>query len=225
VKLDIPPIDEQSTIGDQLYARLEEAIIDGRLAPGQRVHADELAEYFGVSRIPVREALRALHANGWLEIRPRRETLVPQQTAEELSDLFEVRLLIDVEAARLAADRRDEEDLALLENLVRQGKELGEDDLVGLAPINERFHVAVARAAKNRTLQQVVQILAKRVRWYFARVALERGAHSVEEHEEVLDAIRRRDGDRAAAVTRAHIERTREAARSAVISPTHAATP
>jgi DNA-binding GntR family transcriptional regulator len=72
-------------------------------------------------------------------------------------------------------------------------------------------------AAKNKILYQVTQTLAKRVRWYFARVVLERGSHSVEEHEELLDAIRRRDGERAAAIAGSHIERTRDAARSVVI--------
>jgi len=217
LEIDIPRIDDQGTIGDQLYSRLEEAIIDGRLAPGERVHADDLAEHFGVSRIPVREALRALHANGWLEIRPRRETVVPQQTPEELADLFEVRLLVDVESARLAAERRDDEDLAALDGLVAMGKRYEGEDPAALAPLNEQFHVAVARAAKNRTLYQVTQGLAKRVRWYFARVVFERGVHSVEEHEELLEAIRRRDRDRAAEIARVHIQRTQDAARSVVI--------
>jgi DNA-binding GntR family transcriptional regulator len=214
---DIPRIDTQGTISDQLYLRLEQAIVDGQLAPGERIHADGLAEHFGVSRIPVREALRALHANGWLEIRPRRETVVAQQTAEELVDLFEVRLLVDVHAARLAADRRDSNDLSSLARLIDEGKAVEETDGVMLAPINERFHVAVAEAAKNTVLLQVTQALAKRVRWYFARVAPERGLYSVVEHAELVDAIQGRDGDLAASIARAHIERTRDAARNVVI--------
>jgi DNA-binding GntR family transcriptional regulator len=217
LEYDLPHIDDQGTIGDQLYGRLEEAIIDGRIAPGDRIHADELAEHFGVSRIPVREALRALHANGWLEIRPRRETLVAKQTPEELADLFEVRLLLDVESARLAAKRRTDDDLAALEALVKMGRRSEGKDPGALSPINEQFHVSVARAAKNRVLDQVTQSLAKRVRWYFGRVVLERGSYSVGEHEDLLEAIRLRDGDRAAKIAEAHVLRTQEAARSAVI--------
>jgi DNA-binding GntR family transcriptional regulator len=217
LEIDIAQIDQQRTIGEQLCDRLEEAIIDGRLAPGERIHADDLAEHFGVSRIPIREALRALQANGWLEIHPRRETVVPMQTAEELADLFEVRLLIDVEAARLAADRRGEDDVRLLEAIVAEGNALG-DDWTRLGQINERFHVAVAHAAKNKVLWEITEALAKRVRWYFGRVVLERGSHSVEEHEELLDAIRRRDRERAGATALTHIERTRDAAQNVVIS-------
>jgi DNA-binding GntR family transcriptional regulator len=213
--LNLPQIEAQETITGRLYAELEEAIIDGRLAPGQRVHADELAEHFNVSRIPVREALRALHANGWLDIRPRRETLVQEQTPEDLQDLFEVRALLDAHAASLAAERRSDDDLSMFASLLAESKTAG-DDMAALARLNERFHVAVAHASGNAMLETLVQTLAKRVRWYFAKVAPVRASHSVREHGELVQAIRHRDRDRAAEIARAHLERTRQAARTAM---------
>ena len=85
-----------------------------------------------------------------------------------------------------------------------------------LARLNERFHVAVAHASGNALLETLVQTLAKRVRWYFAQVAPVRGVHSVREHGELLQAIRRGDGVRAAEIASAHTERTRRAASTAM---------
>jgi DNA-binding GntR family transcriptional regulator len=215
LSLNLPHIEPQETITGRLYAELEEAIIDGRLPPGQRIHADELAEHFSVSRIPVREALRALQANGWLEIRPRRETLVPEQTTKDLQDLFEVRGLLDAQAASLAAERRSDDDLKVFATLLDQSK-AASDDIAELSRLNERFHVAVAHASGNAMLEALVQTLAKRVRWYFTRVAPVRAAHSVREHGELVQAIRRQDGARAAEIAAAHLERTRQAASKAM---------
>ncbi|MFL5799627.1 MAG: GntR family transcriptional regulator [Actinomycetota bacterium] len=215
MSLNLPQIEPQETITGRLYTELEEAIIDGRLAPGQRVHADEIAEHFRVSRIPVREALRALQANGWLEIRPRRETIVPAQTPEDLEDLFEVRVLLDARAASLAAERRSEQDLEALHALVQESRSAS-GDMAALARLNEQFHVAVARASRNALLETLVQTLAKRVRWYFAQVAPVRAAHSVREHGDLLQAIRQGTGPRAAEIASAHIERTRSAASTAI---------
>ena len=89
-------------------------------------------------------------------------------------------------------------------------------DVGALARLNERFHVAVARASGNALLETLVQTLAKRVRWYFAQVAPARAAHSVKEHGELLQAIRRGDGTKAAEIASAHIERTRRAASNAI---------
>jgi DNA-binding GntR family transcriptional regulator len=213
--LNLPRMEPAETIAGRLYVELEEAIIDGHLVPGQRIHADEIAEHYQVSRIPVREALRALNANGWLEIRPRRETLVPRQTPEDLRDLFEVRTLLDARAAELAAARRTGTDLDALQALIDESRSAG-DDMTTLAKLNERFHIAVGRASGNALFESLTQSLAKRVRWYFAKLDPSRGTDSVNEHSELFEAIKAQEPARAAELASAHSERTRQTAITAM---------
>ena len=102
------------TLGQQVSAALEQQILAGMLAPGQRLNADELASEFGVSRIPVREALRSLNASGWIEIRPRHGAFVRRRSLREPEDLFHVRAMLEAEASRLAAKNRTEAQLELI---------------------------------------------------------------------------------------------------------------
>lgn len=207
----LPPVNSAATLAEQLYSILEQAIIDGTLSPGERLHADELAKYFGVSRIPVRETLRALDANGWIEIRPRHGTYVRKRSSEELSNLFEVRSILEVEAAQLAAQRRTDEQLTELFVLVDHGHECSSSgDLRGFAEANRSFHELVAQCAANDVLAKILHDIGLRVRWYFATVSLERSRHSTEEHALMVRALQLKDGTRAATLARSHVEATRE---------------
>lgn len=201
-----------STLGDRLYDVLEEAIIAGVLQPGQRVHADDIAQHFGISRIPVRETLRALDAAGWIELRPRHGAYVRRRTAAELASLFEVRLVLEAEAARWAAERRTDEHLTDLGRFVDAGRAaVRAGDLEEVARLNTLFHNTVARAADNEVLASLLEGLAKRVRFYFATVTTTRARKSVSEHAALVDALRAHDGGTAARITREHIETTRSA--------------
>lgn len=197
------------TLGQQVSVALEQQIVSGVLAPGQRLNADELAQTFGVSRIPVREALRSLNAAGWVEIRPRHGAFVRQRSLRELDDLFHVRSMLEAEAARLAAKHRPasplEEMQAAHDELVVS---IREADPVGSAEANSRFHRAVADASGNLVLADITGQLAKRIRWYFATVAKFRASHSAEEHNEILTAISDGDGRIAAKLAREHVTRT-----------------
>jgi DNA-binding GntR family transcriptional regulator len=209
---ELPVLAGSSTLGDRLYDVLEEAIITGALPAGQRVHADEIAKHFGISRIPVRETLRALDAAGWIELRPRHGAYVRQRTPEELESLFEVRLLLEGEAAARAAERCTPAQIAALERLVASGEAAAEqEDADELARLNTQFHGIISAAADNEVLRGILDGLAKRVRFYFATVAPNRGRASVAEHAELVEALRRQDGARAAAIAREHVEHTRTA--------------
>lgn len=214
---DLPQVAGAATLSEQLYAVLEQAIIEGTLRPGQRLHADDLAQHFGVSRIPLRETLRALDANGWIEIRPRHGAYVRERSLSELMELFEVRAMLEVQSVKLAAERRTDEQLAELRRLVAEGHQaVAEDDARRVGEVNAEFHQLVARCARNQVLADILRSLSQRVRWYFSTVGVERTKHSMEEHERIVDALERRDADAAAALVRAHIEATRAAVQDAV---------
>jgi DNA-binding GntR family transcriptional regulator len=211
-------ISPSEPFGQQLHEVLEEAIIDGRIPPGERLHAEEMAAHFGVSRIPVREALRTLQASGWVEARPRRGVFVPVRTRRELDQLFELRLILEVEAARMAADRRTPEDLKALDQTVAQGlAAIRRGDISHLSLLNQQFHTAIAEATHNEILARVCHALGSRVRWYYAAVLPERGQPSLGEHQEFVEAIRDRDSTLAANIARHHIETTRTSALNALV--------
>jgi DNA-binding GntR family transcriptional regulator len=199
------------TIGEELDEFLEDAIIEGRLRPGERIIAEDLAEQFGISRIPVRESLRALGAAGWVEIRARRGVYVRNWSRNELEELFEVRVLLESEAARLAALRRTDGQLRTMrDNLERFERATALTDAE--APeVNRQFHQLVADAAANPVLADLVHRVGKRVKWYFATVTVTRSGESASEHRQIVGAIERHDASRAASLMRAHVGRTRAA--------------
>ncbi|AFR50871.1 GntR family transcriptional regulator [Gordonia sp. KTR9] len=195
---------------DRIRADVEEAILSGRLAPGTRINADELARESGVSHIPVREALRSLEAEGWVVRRHNRGTYVRDRDSAELSDLFEARLIVERKAAWLAAQRRT---AAQLDDLVRivEHQDATTDDAV-LSAINCDFHVGLAGCAHNRVLESMVADVNKRVRFYYLPTAARRHDVSVAEHRAILDAVRDRDSERAADLLERHIADTRAGA-------------
>lgn len=197
-----------ATLGEQLEAALEEAIITGVLAPGQRINPDEVAEQFGVSRIPVREALRSLDANGWVTIRPRHGAYVRERTERELRQLFEVREVLDTTAARLAAQRRTADQLAGIVAAAERCLHAAEQGGAGVAALNTAFHLAVCRASGNDELAAILERVGKRVHWYYTAVAPVRGLGSAREHLDLVDAIRRQDPDAAAAAMGHHVRGT-----------------
>lgn len=211
---ELPMLKGSSTLSDRLYGVLEEAIITGALEAGQRIHADDIAAHYGISRIPVREILRALDSAGWIELRPRHGAYVRERTAEELAQLFEVRLILEGESAALAAKRITPDRItALGETLAAQRIALKAGDDAEVARLNTRFHQVVADAAGNAVLAELLDRLSKRVRFYFSTVAHNRGRSSLAEHAKLIDALKRNDADAAAELARGHVEATREAVR------------
>lgn len=208
----LPSIKGSGNLPDQVAALLEQAIIQGVLEPGQRLSAEELAQHFGVSRIPVREALRALHTSGWVHIEPRLGVYVSTRDPEEFRDLFEARLFLEEHAARLAAARRTDAQLERLDEMVAQGHaaaKAGDPAVIGR--MNTDFHETLVSCTGNAVLAKILRGLSQRVRWYYSAVSTQRGTHSMEEHAELVEAIRAQDADAAVTLIRQHIESTREA--------------
>lgn len=200
----MPPLTGSETLGEQLRHAIEEAILNGMLAAGERIHPDELAAHFGVSRIPVREALRALDASGWVEIRPRHGVYVRQRHEDELEELFEVRAPLEAQACRLAALRRTDEDVQSLSSLAQSASEAADDPLE-YATLNSQFHAAIVAAAGNEVLAATLRGLRLRVQWYFAAAPPKRTQASIDEHLDIVDAIRIQDGQRAAELGEKHV--------------------
>jgi len=198
-----------SSLPSQIAELLEEAIIVGELLPGQRLRGDDLAATYGVSRIPVREAMRTLEAGGWIEIRPRYGAYVRRHSAVELTELFEVRAVGEAYAARCAAVRRTDAELEQLRQIVRDTKRAARrGELVSLAPLSASFFDVLHHAAHNSVLDVTLATLAKRARFYYATVAERLGSDWAAVHEKIVGAVAEQDADVASTLVRAHIEQT-----------------
>lgn len=191
---------------------IREQILSGRHRPGSRLVEDRLAEELGVSRNPVREALRVLQAEGYVEMIPRRGAVVSTLSDDEVSEIFEVRTALEALAARLAARKAADGETTELERLIAAAhKALGKRDVSAMSRLNSRFHEEVLNLAKNGYLRDVMLPLRGRMQWIFSRTAAgERGAHSLAEHEQLAWAIRDKDEDLAARLAEAHIAAARE---------------
>lgn len=189
---------------------LRRLVITGELAPGTRIVEDRLAARLGVSRNPVREALQALAAEGFVDILPRRGAVVAQVTQEEAEDLFDVRAALEPLAARLAARRSDSAGRERLSDVLERARAATESgDLDTLAACNTEFHSVVVELSGNDYLGLLVAPMALRVQWVFRTSAATRAPHSWTEHEELLRAIVAGDEDFAEAVARSHVAAAR----------------
>ena len=198
-----------ATLTTRMHDALESAIISGDLKPGQRLHADALAAEYGMSRIPVREALRSLDEAGWVEIKPRHGVHVRTRKPEELDELFEFRAVVEGLVARWAAERRTEQDLARLTAIVERNRKA-----VGDPGAASDFYAALRAATSNSVLETTSAALEKRARFYFSTVAHELGEDWLHVHEALLEHVRDQDPATAESVAADHIRDTGTAVRA-----------
>ncbi|MEX5636059.1 GntR family transcriptional regulator [Parafrankia sp. FMc2] len=190
-------------VADELRGR----ILRGELTQGSRVIEDRVAEELGVSRNPVREAIRLLESEGLVEVTPRKGVMVTVISQEEANDLTEVRAALEVTAVRRAASRGIAPEIdAELEAVLREGESVTEAGAYErLSELNARFHDLLARASGNLRLVEVLRDLQNRLQLLFATGVTRRSGRAWEEHRRILEAIRAHDADWAEAEMRAHI--------------------
>jgi len=184
-------------------------IFEGQYTPGSRLVERDLAAEFNVSRLPVREALRMLQQEGLVTEPATRGSVVASLDADQVDDLFSVRIALEVLACRLAAQRATPDDIDRLTALVDRSKEaLVRGSLAETHALNSEFHDEVTRIADNDFLRTALEPLQGRMHWLFRHVR--DLPELVEEHQLLLTAIASGDPDRAAAQSAHHIEKYRE---------------
>lgn len=191
------------TLSDRLKRRVEEDILAGRLLPGERLDERELAQRYGVSRTPVREALVQLSASGLIDIRPRQGAVVATMSIPHLLHMFEVLVLLEAQCAKLAARRMTAEERQRLQELHEHaGRELetgGAAAVESFTELNWRFHQQIFAGSHNPFLYEQARALRLRVapwRRYLLSV-MQRTAISQREHGEIVAAITQGDGEAA----------------------------
>jgi len=200
--------EEHSSLLGQVIVELREAILSGRLKAGDRLVEERLAEELGVSRNPVREAIRVLTTEGLVEVTARRGASVLAMTDEEARETIEVRALLEGQNARLAARRRDQDILARIAAVLNKGTEaVAAKRFELLSGLNQQFHNELAAAGRNRVLSDLLKRLRERTAMLFAPTDPERQARTWEEHAGILRAIIAGDERAAATLAAEHVMR------------------
>jgi len=196
---------------EEIREQLIDDILSGRLAPGSRIVETRIAQKFGVSQAPVREALRDLELFGFVSCSPFRSTYVRQISTDDLLESYPVRAALESLAAREAATRIDDETLVRLAELIDQMRSAAAaGDHRGHVDADFAFHQAIIKAAGNRMLEHVWQSMrlatTTLVTHSMAQMTHRSLAEIGERHVAVLDALRAHDPGRAESAMRAHIE-------------------
>lgn len=165
-------------------------ILSHQLLPGARLIEADLAEQFGVSRIPVREAIRLLEATGLVEVVPRKGAHVAVVDGTDIKHIQELRIAIEGFVAAVAASRHTAADVEELARCIEMGLAASDgDDAVGAAVCHRDFHLAMERAAKNPYLPLVVNPLRQRTEMVFSVLLEKQGSVAWEQHRRLSDAI------------------------------------
>lgn len=200
-------------LGRPIHEALRRQILTGRLRPGDRLVEGELARAYGVSKSPLREALKTLQHEGLVEAIPRRGYLVTPITVKQVQDLFDLRLILERETAHRAARSAGPEQVAELRRLVGDPYVVGDvDSQARFLAQNKAFHLAVARLAGNQRLVTLLDRLLDDLErlFHLGLDVRDRAQALVAEHVELVDAVTARDPDRAARVVEAQIGNARQ---------------
>jgi DNA-binding GntR family transcriptional regulator len=207
------PPDDGLPSAERTYRRLREMILSGELAPGARLVESSLAELCGVSRTPVREALKRLQDANLVVADPMRGLVVRTADPDEVEDVYLVREVLDGLAARLAAERVTKDDLARLRYVVDSMAEAIRDQRVDvIVSTNIAFHDLLYRFAGNRTLGRIGTDLTDYVRRFSrdAFVHTDRVHLVLAEHRRILEQLENGDPDAAESASRQHLKKARE---------------
>jgi DNA-binding GntR family transcriptional regulator len=199
---------------------IRDDIVSGVLPRGSRLAEEVLARRYGVSRVPVREALRTLQAEGFVTTRRHAGACVAEPTAQEGADLLEVRTLVEPLGAARAAVRRTEAHLKVLRGLVRLGQErAGRAEGEDLSALGGWFHETLAQASASPSLITLLAQLKHKIAWMYVADRPERPVEAWAEHGRIVDAVARRDAERARLLTARHVERAVAAYRVRIPQP------
>ncbi len=200
------------SIADQVFEELERDILSGRYERGAVMTEGKFSEMLGVSRTPIREALRRLEQEHLIELTSKGVRIVGI-SADDLEDIFEIRYRLEGLAARYAAERADDKGLALLrETIDLQEFYTSRDDAESLKNTDTRFHQTIYKLSRSNTLYDTLEPLHRKLLKY-RRVSLTahaRAEQSLAEHRAIYDAIAAGQLDKAEALTILHVERARD---------------
>ncbi len=198
-------IERHQTLREKILETIREAILKGDLKPGEKVAEPELAERFGISRTPIREAFRQLESEGFLTVIPRKGAVVADLSERDIQEYYAVKSILEGYAAELAAQNLTDKELAKLETINDRLKALASDgDVKSFYRVHHEFHDTFLKAANNSKLYELIKQLGMKFsRLRMASLSVDgRMEISVAEHEKLLAAFRSHDGKAAEALVK-----------------------
>ena len=201
-------MNEYLPLRDVVFHTLRNAILKGELQPGERLMEIQLAQKLGVSRTPVREALRKLELEGLVLMMPRKGAVVADITIQDLEDVLEVRTALEELAVQKACDTITEEQLKELKRAANEFKRCAEsENILACAEADVQFHEVIYGATNNKRLQQMLTNLREQMYRYRMEYLKDKRMYStlIEEHDMIRKAIKRRDRVKAGMMMRTHI--------------------
>jgi DNA-binding GntR family transcriptional regulator len=209
--MDIAPMESLSrpALAVELTDRLRRMILEGELKPGEKIPERMLTERFGVSRTPVREAVKVLAAEGLIVLVQNRGAVVSTVTVAEMEEVFPVLAALEAVAGELACRQATDAEIAAIRNLnTAMHAAFDDGDRPSYFEINQQIHAAILAAARNATLANQHQIVARRAARarYQANLTPERWRQALDEHDAILEALEARDARRLGVLMKEHME-------------------
>ena len=203
-------MDEYLPLRDVVFNTLRQAILKGELKPGERLMEIQLANKLGVSRTPVREAIRKLELEGLVLMIPRKGAEVAEITRQDMEDVLEVRTALEELAVKDACDHITDAQLSELKKASNEFKKalLEGKDLVTCADADMHFHDVILSATNNRRLIQMLNNLSEQMYRYRMEYLKDERTHKtlIEEHDAIRRALKKHDKVKAGAAIRVHID-------------------
>lgn len=205
------PVEKPMTLRERIVEFIKDSITSGKLRPGERVPEQDIAESFGISRTPIREAFRQLESEGFISFVPRKGAVVSPITAKDVSEFYSIKSLLDGYAARIACKGFTDKDIKKLKSLNQQMQRCADkQDIKGFFKLDNQFHDAFLKASGNEKLQNLShQIVQQFERYRITALSVPgRLKDSVKQHEEIIEAFSERNEERVEALVRENAEQS-----------------
>lgn len=206
---EFPTFEDRPALYDEVYNAIKDAILHHHLGPGTRLTEIELSKRLGVSRTPVREAIRRLGSEGFVTILPRKGAIVTSLSLEGIREIYEIREALESQAARLAATRGTDEHFRRMQEILdRYAEAVKANDIQAIVELDTEFHATLFEASGNARMARMIQTVREQARLLRRRSVMipERSTRSLAEKVEFMKALVARDGERAAHLMRLHVE-------------------
>jgi len=205
----ISKIEGYELLSQKVYRALKTEIIKGSLKPGTKLSEGKIAEQMGVSRTPVREALKELAAEGFVKMNPNQAVAVSNASVEDVQEVLQIRGVLEGLAARLATKTINEEEIKELEKYQKRMEQYtNKDDVLAFSEMDAEFHELILNICGNDRLIQIRKNLSDQAHRFRIRSLSVPGRlkYSLKEHQEIVEALKRKDAEQADRLSQKHIE-------------------
>lgn len=202
-------IEKHLTLREKILETIRDAIMNGTLKPGEKVAEPELAERFGISRTPIREAFRQLESEGYLTVIPRKGAVVVSFSPKDIEDFYAIKSILEGYAAHCACKNLSDKEIDRLAAINEKLRQLAEDkDIKNFFKVHNEFHILFRKAADNEKLDEMINgLVSKFQRLRYASLSKPgRMKASVQEHVKIIEAFRARNAERAEQLVRKSAE-------------------